>query len=105
MAWGGLDAAPMLREDCRSMSDLSIIPNLDRTPYSEALRRALYDAVRQLQLPEHSEPVLLYAWGRWFAVWEDLGEDHSHLPLHRRWEVVRIQSDPSRPEGIMLHEV
>ncbi|MFL6202145.1 MAG: hypothetical protein ACJ76J_23475 [Thermoanaerobaculia bacterium] len=87
------------------MSDLSVIPDLDRTPYSEALRRALYDAVRQLQLPEHSEPILFHAWGRWFAVWEDHGEDSRNLPLPRRWEVVRIQSDPSRPEGIMLHEV
>ena len=43
--------------------------------------------------------------GRWFAVWEDRGEDSRRLPLSRRWEVVRIQSDPSRPEGIMLHEV
>jgi hypothetical protein len=99
---GRLDAGPALREDCRSMSD---IPDLERAPYSEALRRKLYDAVRQLQLPEHSEPFLFHAWGRWFAVWEDHGEDHRHLPLLRRWEVVRIQSDPSRPEGIMLHEV
>lgn len=59
----------------------------------------------QLQLPEHSEPILFHAWGRWFAVWEDRSEDSRHLPLPRRWEVVRIQSDPSRPEGIMLHEV
>ena len=87
------------------MSQPTAIPDLDRAPYSEALRRALYDAVRQLQLPEHSEPILFHAWGRWFAVWEDQGEDHRHLPLPRRWEVVRIQSDPSRPEGIMLHEV
>ena len=87
------------------MSDLSVIPDLDRTPYSEALRRTLYDAVRRLQLPEHSEPILFYSWGRWFAVWEDHGEGNGHLPLPRRWEVVRIQSDPSRPDGIMLHEV
>lgn len=85
------------------MNDL--IPDLDRAPYSEALRRTLYDAVRQLQLPEHSEPVLFHAWGRWFAVWEDRSEDNRHLPPPRRWEVVRIQSDPSQPEGIMLHEV
>jgi hypothetical protein len=87
------------------MSDLSVISDLDRAPYSEALRRALYDAVRQLQLPEHSEPILFYAWGRWFAVWEDRSEECDRLPFPRRWEVVRIQSDPSRPEGIMLHEV
>ena len=84
---------------------MSDIPDLDRTPYSEALRQTLYVAVRQLQLPEHSEPVLFYAWGRWFAVWEDFSVDLRTLPLRRRWEVVRIQSDPSRPEGIMLHEV
>ncbi|HET9227755.1 MAG TPA: hypothetical protein VFR31_13865 [Thermoanaerobaculia bacterium] len=84
---------------------MSDIPDLDHTPYSEDLRRTIYDAVRLLQLPEHSEPVVFYAWGRWFAVWEDFGEDHRNLPLRRRWEVVRIQSDPSRPEGIMLHEV
>ncbi len=87
------------------MSDLPVIPDLDRAPYSEALRRALFDAVRQLQLPEHSEPILFYSWGRWFAVWEDRSEECDRLPLPRRWEVVRIPSDPSRPEGIMLHEV
>ena len=72
---------------------MSDIPDLDRAPYSEALRRTLYDAVRQLQLPEHSEPFLFHAWGRWFAVWEDHGEDHRHLPLLRRWEVVRIPEE------------
>ena len=87
------------------MNDETVIPDLDRTPYSEALRRTLYDAVRRLQLPEHSEPILFHAWGRWFAVWEDRSGENAHLPLPRRWEVVRIQSDPVRPEGIMLHEV
>ena len=96
------------------------IPDLDQAPYSEALRRALYDAVVRIQFPAEPEPeetvptyspddgqlTVFYAWGRWFAVWRDLDcEDEGHLPFYRRWGLLRLQSDPSRPEGIMLREV
>lgn len=105
--------------------------SLDTAPYSERLRRALYDAVvrtlftpspRKDQLlaelkgeppedvptysPEEAGLVVFWAWGRWFAVWYDLdSKDETHLPLSRKWQVVRIQADPSKPDAIQLHEV
>lgn len=96
------------------------IPDLDHAPYSEALRRTLYEAVVRIQFtadpetgnpaptysPDESQLVIFYAWGRWFAVWLNLDADgEDHLPFHRRWELLRIQADPSQPEGITLHEV
>lgn len=98
-----------------------MIPNLDEAPYSEGLRRLLYDAVARIVLtPEPGEPGLIvvpdadadagnlaifYAWGRWFAVWRDLAEDDVTLPVSRIWQVVRLAADPSSPDGIILHEV
>lgn len=94
-----------------------MIPNLDEAPYSEGLRRVLYDAVARIVLtPDSGEPGLIpypesgnlavfYAWGRWFAVWRDFGEDVSVLPASRIWQVVRLAADPSSPDGIMMHEV
>ena len=94
-----------------------MIPNLDEAPYSEGLRRQLYDAVARIVLtPDSGEPGLIvvpdtgnlavfYAWGRWFAVWRDFGEDVSVLPASRIWQVVRLAADPSSPDGIVLHEV
>ncbi len=98
-----------------------MIPNLDEAPYSEGLRRLLYDAVARIVLaPDSGEPGLVmvshtgadagnlavfYAWGRWFAVWRDFGEDVSVLPASRIWQVVRLAADPSSPDGIVLHEV
>ncbi len=94
-----------------------MIPNLDEAPYSEGLRRVLYDAVARIVLtPDSGEPGLIaypdsgnlavfYAWGRWFAVWRDFDEDASVLPISRIWQVVRLAADPSSPDGIMMHEV
>jgi hypothetical protein len=94
-----------------------MIPDLDRAPYSEGLRRLLYDAVARIVLaPDPGEPgltvypaagnlAIFYAWGRWFAVWRDFDEDTGELPLSRVWQVVRLATDPSSPDGIMLHEV
>lgn len=102
------------------MSDPSVIPDLDHAPYSETLRRALYDAIVRVERPEHPHPeenvpafdpdagqlTVFYLLGRWFAVWRDLDfKESSRLPPARRWQVVRIHSDPARPEGIVLHEV
>jgi hypothetical protein len=100
---------------------MMMIPNLDEVPYSEGLRRQLYDAVARIVLaPDSAEPglflvsqagadagglAIFYAWGRWFAVWRDLAEDESTLPASRIWQVVRLVADPSSPDGIMLHEV
>jgi hypothetical protein len=96
------------------------IPDLEDTPPTEELRRELYDAVVSIVFPLHPDPdeiaptfspddgqlTVFYVWGRWFAVWRDLdSEDEDHLPSSRIWQVVRLQSDPSRPEGIIFHEV
>lgn len=98
-----------------------MIPDLDEAPYSEGLRRLLYDAVARIVLaPEPGEPgltlvpqagadagnlAIFYAWGRWFAVWRDLAEDEGALPVSRIWQVVRLSADPSTPDGVLLHEV
>jgi hypothetical protein len=109
----------------------SIPPSLDQSPYSEHLRRQLYEAVvRTVFAPSPEKDQLLadlgvaseeevptyspddaglavfYVWGRWFAVWYDLDtQDEAHLPISRRWQVVRVQDDASRPDGIVLSEV
>ena len=96
------------------------IPDLEGEPPTEALRRVLYDAVVRVAFPQHPDPdeiaptfspndgqlTVFHVWGRWFAVWRDLdAEDEDHLPYSLIWQVVRVQSDPSQPEGIMFHEV
>lgn len=96
------------------MAELNVtIPDLDQAPYSEDLRRLLYDAVARVVLPptpgelrpDVGDLAVFYAWGRWFAVWRDLADDAGMLPLSRVWQVVRVSSDPHMPDGIMLHEV
>jgi hypothetical protein len=84
------------------------------------LRRLLYDTVvRVIFSPEPGEPytalnpdagelAVFYSWGRWFAVWRDVAAEPAEgrrLPVTRLWQVVRLPSDPSAPDGIMLHEV
>jgi hypothetical protein len=94
------------------------IPDLDRTTYTEALRRELYDAAVQIifyegsPIPDHTpdqcELVVFYTWGRWLAVWRDWDSEdtaESTLPLSVVWQVVRLQNDTHSPHGIMLHEV
>ncbi|MFL6203153.1 MAG: hypothetical protein ACJ76J_28625 [Thermoanaerobaculia bacterium] len=96
------------------MPELNVtIPNLDLVPYSEDLRRLLYDAVARIVLapapgepgPDAGDLAVYYAWGRWFAVWRELGEDAGMLPLSQVWQVARVSWDPHMPDGIMLHEV
>lgn len=82
-----------------------MIPDLEKAPYSETLRRLLYDAVARIVLTGGEDLVIHYAWGRWFAVWRDLEEEGRALPVSRIWQVVRVASDPSAPDGIMLHGV
>jgi hypothetical protein len=97
-----------------------MIPNLDEAPYSEGLRRLLYDAVARIVLTPDSggEPGLVlyqpqdagnlavfYVWGRWFAVWRDLSDDDPMLPISRIWQVVRLAANPSSPDEVLLHEV
>jgi len=96
------------------MPELNVtIPNLDLVPYSEDLRRLLYDAVARIVLapgpgelrPDAGDLTVFYAWGRWFAVWRDLAEDADLLPPSQVWQVARVSWDPHTPDGIMLHEV
>lgn len=80
-----------------------MIPDLDEAPYSEGLRRLLYDAVARIVEPDAGDLVVFYAWGRWFAVWQDLAEDAGTLPVSRVWQVARISR--ATPDGVLLHEV
>lgn len=103
----------------RDDGEAKLPPDLDLAPYSEELRRVLYDKVARIVLaPEMRDPgvvypdaedlIVFYAWGRWFAVWKDLdeeAEEEGPVPPSRVWQVVRVSSDPKQPNGIMLHEV
>ena len=80
-----------------------MIPDLDEASYSEELRRLLYDAVARIVEPDAGDLVVFCAWGRWFAVWQDLAEDAVTLPVSRFWQVARISR--ATPDGVLLHEV
>jgi hypothetical protein len=103
---------------------------LDLTRYTEATRRELYERLVRLQRispeedagppeeaaagedlepapvfdPVASELVVFHVFGRWFATWLDLDAPEG-APEHLRRELVRIQSSPASPEGILLFEV
>src|SRR5688572_8231299 len=96
------------------------IPDLDNAPATEQLRRTLYDAAVKLgftgnprneALPDYTPDDcgfnVFHVWGRWFVVWYDLDHEtaNSELPPYRRWQVLRIKVDDSRPEGISFQEV
>jgi hypothetical protein len=94
----------------------------DLTMFNELTRRALYDHVRRVvweepfieeglsaeMLPRHAadyyELEVFHAFARWFAAWRNPEFDRE-LPLHLRYEMVRIKADPSTASGLMLHEV
>jgi hypothetical protein len=90
-------------------------PPLDLSRYTEATRRELYDRLVTIQTtptpgepppsfdPEDAELTVFYLFGRWFAFWRELPEPG--LPAWRLTEMVRIQADPTSPDGIMLYEV
>ncbi len=93
-------------------------PHLDLTHYTEVTRRELYAWVVDIQFSpkipagpdwapplytaDEAGPLIFYAFGRWFVVWTNL-EEPTHLPEHRRVELVRIQANG--PDDIMLYEV
>ena len=105
------------------MPDLPDSTPLDLTRYSEATRRSLYDQIVEIQFtpedPEsakHPEDVwnpkqtpdeagltVFFLFGRWVAFWRDVPEPG--LPEWRLTEMVRIQTAPGTPGGIMLFEV
>jgi hypothetical protein len=104
------------------------LPEVYRTPpdltrYTESTRRDLYDRLVAIQFTapdpatvEHPEDVftpydpdaaglvIFHVLGRWFATWTDL-DAAPELPEDRRRELVRIEADPTTPDGIMLYEV
>jgi hypothetical protein len=92
-----------------------VYPPLDLARYTEATRRALYDRLVRIQFttaldsedaaqdPDAAELTVFHLFGRWFAHWRDVPEPG--LPSWRLIELVRIQADPSSPDGIMLYEV
>ncbi len=104
------------------------LPEVYRTPpdltrYTEAARRDLYDRLVAIQFtapdpatvedpedvwtptqtPDEAELTVFYLFGRWFAGWRELPEPG--LPDWRLTELVRIEADPTTPDGIMLYEV
>ena len=87
------------------------------THYTESLRRELYDAVVSLIwtptdpeehipsfTPAEADLTVAYAFGRWFAFWDDR-EAERDAPADRQTEVVRILADPDSRFGIVLQEV
>jgi hypothetical protein len=99
----------------------SLPPGLDLEVYSEATRRALYDIVVAVHFsapaevargdwfpdysPDEAGLVVLFAGGRWLALWTRLEEAASDLPESRRQALVRIQAASGAPYGVAFHEV
>lgn len=98
------------------------IPPSSLLRYTEATRRALYDAAVALHFPpaDQAEPgewsppyspddaglMVVFQWDRWFATWEMVEERHNPaLPPARKRELVRIQADPFSPTGLLFAEV
>jgi hypothetical protein len=107
----------------RSSKQSTATPPLDLSVYSEATRRALYDAVVAVHFspPADREPapeewfppytpdqaglVVHFCNHRWFAVWTMLEEADSDLPPDRKVEMIRITSPGGGPFGLDFHEV
>ncbi|HVR97371.1 MAG TPA: hypothetical protein VMW27_12200 [Thermoanaerobaculia bacterium] len=102
-------------------------PSIDLTQVTEATRRALYDAVVDVHFsytpsevqqaaedpenhwapdygPDETGLTVVWALGRWFAVWRCLDESEG-APEEQRWSVVRITSDRDGPSGLSFLEV
>jgi hypothetical protein len=96
--------------------------------YSEAARRAIYDAVvlvhfsmtpeeiREAQRKEEWYPTytadeaglrVFYAYGRWFAAWRRLEMDdpNPRLDVHKRFEMLRVEKNSHLPHGLEFYEV
>jgi hypothetical protein len=115
--------------DARDGSTPSAAPpshlRIDLTRYSEATRRAIYDAVVAIHFSataeevreavrqeewiethtaEQSGVVVNHLYGRWFVVWRMLDEP-ADAPEKQRWEVVTVHEDSGKPYGIGFSEV
>jgi hypothetical protein len=86
----------------------------DLTRYSDDVRDAIYEAVVAIHwnaAPEHPDDFVpeytpedaglqvVYILGRWFAIWRQLEEPHD-IPPAQRWEVLRVEANPSAPFGL-----
>jgi hypothetical protein len=107
----------------RSFNQSTASPPFDLTVYTEATRRALYDAVVAVHFrppadrepaaeewfpsysPDEAGPVVYYYRLRWFAAWTMLEEMDSDLPPDRKVEMIRITSPGGGPFGLDFHEV
>lgn len=99
------------------MSDQGKSIPFDLTRYTEATRRALYDAVVAdiwtprdpgdnvpTYTPDAAQLTVLYMQGRWLVLWTDLEEPET-APPEQRLVMSRIMADKDRPFGIQLSEV
>jgi hypothetical protein len=86
----------------------------DLSRYSDDLRDAIYEAVVAVHWdapPEHPDDFVpaytpedaglqvVYFLGRWFAVWRQLEEPHD-IPPAQRWEILRVEANPSSRFGL-----
>ena len=94
---------------------------IDLTRYTEATRRALYDAVAAIHffrtpedpedfIPDYSPDdaglTILYLGNHWLALWEVVEErDNPDLAPEFRYSLLSIGADPSAPGGIAFCEV
>jgi hypothetical protein len=102
-------------------------PSIDLSQVTESTRRALYDAVVKVHFsptpdevrraaeepdnfwvpdygPDAAGLTILYALGRWIAVWRSL-EEPADAPAELRWTVLRVSPDPDGPLGLAFLEV
>ena len=110
-----------MRSEQESTKPFPHLPDLDLETSSEAIRRALYDAVVAVHFtapaevtpgdwypdysPDQAGLVVFRSHGRWLAGWSMLEEANSDLPESRRYELVSIQANPEAPHGVTFHEV
>jgi hypothetical protein len=104
-------------------------PRIDLTRFTEATRRAIWDALAatcfgataaqvraaeaegdwvEVHTAEEAGLVVFSAWGRWLAAWRVLDEPADapdDMPEKFRYDVVSLHEDPGQPYGLGLSEV
>jgi hypothetical protein len=100
-------------------------PRIDLTRFTEATRRAIWDALAascfgataeeareaeaagdwvEVHSAEEAGLAVFQVWGRWIAGWRVLDEP-ADAPERFRYDVVSLHEDPGRPHGLGLSEV
>jgi hypothetical protein len=108
-----------------STSSPSDPPRIDLARFTEATRRAIWDALAascfgataeearmaeaagdwvEVHSAEEAGLSVFSAWGRWLAVWRVLDEP-AGAPERFLYDVVSLHEDPGRPGGLGLSEV